>query len=98
MTSDIRISDAALLAAGGGLLFAGLARIKDPRAIPVRSPESLLAIGGAGLLLYAGWRISPSLGAAAGALLFVAGAVNEHRKSQGLEELPLPGFSLSSAP
>lgn len=89
-----KLSDAAILAAGAGLMFAGLARIEDPRTIPVRSPAALMSVGGAALLLYGSYRVSPSFGAASAALLFVAGAVNEHRRSLGLEELPLPGLSL----
>ena len=96
-SKSVKPLDALLLASGAGLMFAGLARIEDPRAVPVRSPAALLSVSGAALLLYGSWRISPNLGAAAATLMVVGGAVNEHRKNLGLPEIPLPGFTLRGA-
>jgi hypothetical protein len=92
--------DAALLAAGGGLMFLGLSHI-DHASFEYSStglgflatPASLASIGGAAIVVYAAWRIKPTMGAALGAIMLTAGYVNEHRKSLGLPEIPIPGIA-----
>lgn len=91
----VTLTDAALLAAGGGLMFLGGAHMtKGPDHAQVSAPAALALTAGAGLMVYAAWRIQPSVAAALGALLLTAGYVNEHRRSLGMPELPIPGFTL----
>ena len=89
------LTDAALLAAGGGLMFLGGAHAtKGPDHGEMSAPATLCMTAGAALMVYAAWRIRPSIAASLGAVLLTAGYVNEHRKNLGLPELPIPGFTL----
>jgi hypothetical protein len=91
---DSTLVDAALLALGGGLMFIGgshATRGKDHEKIGV--PGALLTVAGAGIMVYAAYRIKPSAGAALGAVLLTVAYVNEHRRSLGMPDL-VPGVSL----
>jgi hypothetical protein len=92
--SDSTLIDAALLALGGGLMFVGgthATRGEDHSRIGV--PGALLTVAGAGIMVYAAYRIKPSAGAALGAVLLTVAYVNEHRRSLGMPDL-IPGVSL----
>lgn len=92
----VTLTDAALLAAGGGLMFLGGAHMtREPDHAEFSPPATLATLAGAGLMVYAAWRIQPSVAAAVGAVLLTAGYVNEHRRDMGLPELPIPGFTLN---
>jgi len=92
----VTITDAALLAAGGGLMFLGGSHAtRGPDHEEIHPLGAGATIAGAGLMAYAAWRIQPSVAAALGALLLTAGYVNEHRREMGLPELPIPGFTLN---
>jgi hypothetical protein len=97
----------ALLAGGAGLLFLG-GGLGGGSSSPwaqswaptwgggwmPRQSTSIAVIGGMGLLVYAAYRIKPSLGVVAGTAVLAAGYVNEHRKAMGMAPLPLiPGVS-----
>lgn len=91
----ITITDAALLAAGGGLMFLGGAHAtRGPDHGEIHPLGVGATLAGAGLMVYAAWRIQPSVAAALGAVLLTAGYVNEHRREMGLPELPIPGLTL----
>ena len=91
----VTFTDAALLAAGGGLMFLGGSHAtRGPDHAEISPPGALATLAGAGLMVYAAWRIQPSVAAALGAVLLTAGYVNEHRRESGLPELPIPGFTL----
>jgi hypothetical protein len=83
---EVTLLDAALLAAGGGLMFIGgsHAMDKDGRTLV---PGSLVTVAGAGLMVYAAWRIRPTIGASLGAVILGIMYINEHRRSLGLPDL-----------
>lgn len=93
MTASSRVANAALFAAGGGLMFGGLARNEEHKHEPLSIG---LMLAGMTLVAYASLRTSPSLGAAFGAVVLTAGYVNEHRIREGLPPLPIPGFPFDS--
>ena len=90
----VTLTNAALLAAGGGLMFLGGAHAtQGPDHAEISPPAAIATVLGAGLMVYAAWRIQPSVAAGLGAVLLTAGYVNEHRQQMGLPELPIPGFT-----
>ena len=87
--------NAALPAAGGGLLFLGgmNATKESHEHHELNKPAAVVALAGAGVMVYAIYRIKPSAAAALGAVLLTAGYVNEHRRRLSLPDLPIPGLT-----
>lgn len=91
----VTLTDAALLALGGGLMFFGGSHAtRGPDHSAISPPAAFATLAGAGLMVYAAWRIKPSVAAALGAVFLTAGFVNEHRREMGLPDLPIPGLEL----
>ena len=91
---EVTLFDAALLAVGGGLMFLGGSRATRGDGHRLISPiPAALTVVGAGIMIYAAYRIKPSAGAALGAILLSVAYINEHRRSLGMPDL-VPGIAL----
>ena len=94
MVKDVTLFDAALLALGGGLMFMGGSHAtRGEHHDKLNYPGALLTVAGAGLMVYATYRVKPSAAAALGAVLLTVAYVNEHRESLGMPPL-VPGIAL----
>ena len=89
----VKAIDAAIIAAGGGLMYLGGVGIRHPHD-PGFHLSAGAAVAGAGIMVYGVYRVKPSWAAAVGAVLLTAGYVNEHRRRLGLPELFIPGVTL----
>jgi hypothetical protein len=90
----VTLFDAALLAVGGGLMFLGGSRATRGDDHRLISPiPAALTVVGAGIMIYAAYRIKPSAGAALGAVLLSVAYINDHRRSLGMPDL-VPGIAL----
>ena len=91
---DVTLLDAALLAVGGGLMFmGGTNATRGDAHDKMNYPGAMLTVAGAGLMIYAAYRIKPSAAAALGTVLLTVAYVNEHRQSLGMPPL-VPGIAL----